>query len=161
MRGTLLLTAALTLGLGACESANPLEVEMLPASELLAAPLSITVGARTLVLDPYLWRDFMPIAEPNGDPLIAVLQIRSADDAAVPSTFHVDAAWVVFGDQVWATAVGEESFPTVSEPFYRVVARNGPKWGPGVNVDVIVRVKDAAGNTKLLRAANRPIQRTD
>jgi hypothetical protein len=159
MRRTLVLTAALVLGVGACESTNP--VELLPPDELRAAPLSIMVDARTLVLDPYLWRDFMPIAPPNGDSLIVAIRVRSADDAAVPTTIHVDAAWVILDDLVWASGVGQESPATTQKPFYEAVARNGPKWGPGVNVDVVVRVKDSQGIARLLRAADRPIQRTD
>jgi len=44
---------------------------------------------------------------------------------------------------------------------FAVVARNGPKWGPGVEVDVVVRLRDAAGHGVLLQAPGQLIGRTD
>jgi hypothetical protein len=131
------------------------------AGDLRAAPLSIDVGGQQLVLSPYLWRDFQPVAPADGQPLIAVLRVQASGNAPVSNTIRVDAVWVVFGDEVWATAISEERAPSSTQPFYEAVVRNGPKWGPGVNVEVVVRVRDRQGSARLLRAANQPINRTD
>jgi hypothetical protein len=71
-----------------------------------------------------------------------------------------DGAWVVFEDDVWATEVEEEFPRDVVAPSYEVVARGGPKWGPGVFVDVVVRLRHE-GREVLLRAPNQRIDRTD
>ncbi len=42
-----------------------------------------------------------------------------------------------------------------------MVARNGPKWGPDIKVDVVVRIVDRAGNEYLLKASNQKIERTE
>lgn len=142
----------------ACKGSD--SVAPLPVDELRAAQLVARVEGKELILLPYLWRDFQPVAPPDGQPLIAGLRVRAADSTAVPSTIRIDAAWIVFGDQVWATSVGEGRFETSPWPFYEVVARNGPKWGPGVRVDVVVRIRHS-GTTSLLRAADQLIGRTD
>src|SRR5438552_2287407 len=45
--------------------------------------------------------------------------------------------------------------------FFEVVARDGPKWGPGIAVDVVVRLRDGAGHEVLLQARAQWINRTD
>ena len=129
--------------------------------ELQAAPVSVKVGQETLVLMPLLWRDFMPVSPSDGKPLVAVLRVQAADRAALAATFHVDGAWVIYGAEVWAATVGEEKLASPSQTFYEVVARDGPKWGPNVSVDVVVRIREPSGSSQLLRAAAQLIQRTD
>ena len=152
-----IVLAAVLLG---CNG-SPTAPAPLPVSELRAAPTVAIVAGAPLRLDPDLWRDFMPIAPSDGRPLIAVLRVTPADDAAVPAQVHADAAWVVFGDQVWATRVAEERPRKATAPAYEVVARDGPKWGPGVSVDVVVRLRDGAGHAALLRAPGQRIHRTE
>jgi hypothetical protein len=62
---------------------------------------------------------------------------------------------VIFGDQVW-TADVEQAQGTQDW-----VARDGPKWGPGVRVDVVARLRESIGKEVLVRASDRLIQRTD
>jgi hypothetical protein len=150
------IIAAVTLAFAQLGCSNAIAPRS--AEELRSAPLSVTADGKTLVLEPFLWRDFMPVSPPDGKPLVAILRLRASDGSAPPSDVHIDAAWVVNGREVWTTGVGEERVTSTS---YEVVARNGPKWGPGVAVDVIVRVRDSHGTTSLLRAANQLIGRTD
>jgi hypothetical protein len=42
-------------------------------------------------------------------------------------------------------------------PNYEVIVRDGPKWGPDVMVDVIVRLRDSAGTESLFRAPKQLI----
>ena len=41
------------------------------------------------------------------------------------------------------------------------VARNGPKWATGIQVDVVVGLLDGEGNLHLVRRYGQPIVRTD
>jgi hypothetical protein len=68
---------------------------------------------------------------------------------------RVERIWVLFGDQVWSA--GADQVPGTQD----WVARGGPKWGPGVRVDVVARLREAGGEDVLVRAADRIIQRTD
>lgn len=152
-------TLALLLGAALGCGADPAGPRPLPAPELRAAPLTVTLAGATLALETSLWRDFQPSSPPDGKPLIAVMRVRTAGGSPMPPAVRADAAWVVYGDRVWSAAVAEE-YPREASSF-EVVAREGPKWGPGVTVDVVVRLRDAGGATALLRATAQPIHRTD
>ena len=153
------LYLVLLLFAGSC-SATRMTASM-PTGDLQSAPVSVVVGGQSLVLVPSLWRDFMPISPPDGKPLVAVLRVQAPDGAALAATFHVDGAWVINGAEVWTASVGEEKLASPRSVYYEVVARDGPKWGPNVRVDVVVRIREPSGSSQLLRAAAQLIQRTD
>jgi hypothetical protein len=119
-------------------------------SELRDAPTSITLVGEPFALTVYLYRDFMPSSPPDGRPLAAVVRLPHN-----LTTVSVDRIWVIFGDEVWSA--GAERVPGTQD----WVARDGPKWGPGVRVDVVARLQEGDGEGVLVRAANRVIQRTD
>jgi hypothetical protein len=130
-------------------------------TDLLAAPLQLSIGERTLVLETYLWRDFMPISPPDGKPLIASLKLKTTNKTALPEGTEVETVWVVNGKKQWSPAKKEVRAGNDRSSMMTIVVRNGPKWGPGIKVDVVVRVKDAKGHSYLLRAAKQNINRTD
>jgi hypothetical protein len=101
----------------------------------------------------------MPIAPPDGQPLIAVLKISTEDGSQVPAGIIADAIWVIHNAEVWSAAV-EQRPRAETAPDYEVVARNGPKWGPNVAVDVVVQLVDSARRAFLLRAPSQPIGAT-
>jgi hypothetical protein len=136
-------------------------VAPLPVADLAAASSSVVINGQQLTLVASLWRDFMPVAPPDGQPLAAILRVQAPGGVRISSTFHVDAAWLVNGGEVWATGVGDERIETQSPMYYEVIARDGPKWAPGASVDVVVRIRESSGTTYLLRAAGQRIQRTD
>ena len=133
-----------------------------PTDELLEAPTTITIDGQSVVLQTFMWRDFQPLSPPDGKPLVAIFRPVRADNSASPAGVRIDEAWVLFGVESWNPTITEERVASPpAQTHYEAVARDGPKWGPGVNVTVIVRIRDAQGNAQLLRAANQPIGRTD
>jgi hypothetical protein len=130
-------------------------------SELRDAPLETPFGGVTVQLATSLWRDFQPSTPPDGQPLIAVLRVTSVDGTSIPAALQADSAWILNSDLAWATAVREEWTRGAGAPFFEVVARDGPRWGPGIEVDVVVRLRDSAGHHVLLQARGQLIQRTD
>jgi len=145
----LALFAAACLVVGGCSTDRAL------------APRLISLDGATLRLEASLWRDFQPISPPDGKPLIAGLRITTVDGAPIPSTLRADSVWIYNEAAVWAASVREEQPRSAGAPFFEVVARNGPKWGPGIEVDVVVQVRDAAGRAFLLQAPRVFIGRTD
>lgn len=144
--------------LAACgDGINPLA----PAPpEVLRAPEQIVVSGVTLRLETYLFRDFAPISPPDGKPLIAGLRVRSTDGAAIPSGLVADTVWVLNAAAAWAAKAVQEH--AQSDPSYvDLVARDGPKWGPSIEVDVVLRLRFGTGNWMLARAKGQPIHRTD
>ena len=135
-------------------------VDMTP-EKLRSAPESVTIEGRELALRTYMWRDFMPISPPGGHPLIAVFWIYSVDSTALPTGLTADAAWVVNGDRVWDTFFESEGTPQPKPYELERIARDGPNWGPHIEVDAVVRIRESDGTTHLLRAASQSIHRTD
>ena len=146
-------------------------------NDLRKSPTRIVLDGKSLSLSAYLWRDFMPSVPSmiDGKPMIAVFKVATSDKKSFPSGIRIERAWVLFGEQMWETSDFREQLggPTnnkdSSEKWINcadatvceAVARGGPKWGPGVFVDVVVRLTDREGRHHLLQAPKQYVQRTD
>jgi S-formylglutathione hydrolase FrmB len=126
-----------------------------------AAPAAARLAGQSVSIEPFLWRDFQPISPPDGKPLTAVVRVRAAGGATLAAEVTADSLWVISGDQAWAARAVQEQPRSATGAYLEVVARNGPKWGPGVRVDVVVRVRDGGGAVAYVRAADQLIGRTD
>lgn len=137
--------------------------EELPIQTLRGAPVQVTIDKKDLTLNTFMWRDFQPVAPPDGEPLRAIFFIRTKDSTAVPEGLEATAAWVVHEKNVWSTHfTGEDPPPSERKPYQLYeVARDGPKFGPEVRVDAAVRLKEHSGESHLLRAKNQLIKRTE
>jgi hypothetical protein len=121
----------------------------------------VTIDAHAYSLDAYLWRDFMPISPPNGKPLISINWLILTDSTVIPDNIELKQQYVIFGDSIW---IADYDNVTRQSPDYKQekVSRNGPKWGPNVNVDVIAKITDSKANRDYyLKRENVLILRTD
>ena len=141
--------------------------------DLRSAPTEVVLDGRSLSLSADLWRDFMPSLPPmiDGKPMIAVLKVATSDKKPFPSGVRLDRAWVLFGEQMWeisefraqvkGTPQNKDSWINCADsPVCEVVAREGPKWGPAVFVDVVVRLTDKEGRHYLLQAPKQCVKAT-
>ncbi len=134
----------------------------IPIQKLLSTPDTIVVENRRIYLSTYMWRDFQPISPENGHPLIAIVYLTAVDTIPLPKNISADGIWIVYNNEVWKSWLTSESTPPEIKPNRLVkVAREGPKWGPNVFVDVIVRITDGKGGSQLLRGSKQYIGRTD
>jgi hypothetical protein len=135
----------------------------IPLNQLINAPDTINVEGSLIYLSTDIWRDFMPISPPDGKPMIALIYITAKDTAKIPASINTDAVWMVYNNEVWKSWYSNELVAPGELKQNRIVkiVRNGPKWGPHVFIDVIVRVYDSWGNAELLRASKQWISRTD
>lgn len=159
---TILLLIASGLIIGC--SQNPVSAPPdISVSQLLSSPDTITLDGTQLYLTSYLNRDFMPMSPPDGQPLFAQCIITSTDTLDITKSISADAVWIVYQSQVWKSWLSSPTNPpdTKWRNCVAKVALNGPKWGPHVNVDVIVRVIDSKRRTQLLRASDQWIGRTE
>ncbi|MDB4881438.1 MAG: S-layer protein [Gemmatimonadetes bacterium] len=131
------------------------------AVEVRTAPTAQSIAGQSVLLETQLWRDFQPVAPPDGQPLIVVARVRTSDGSALAPGLRADSVWVMFGEKAWSTRAVQEQPRASTASYLEVVARDGPKWGPGVSVDVVVRVMDGSGRPVYVRAANQRINRTD
>lgn len=137
-----------------------------PSPSLPPGADQVSIGGRSYRIGPessgtYLWRDFMPISPPDGRPLAASIRVVAVDGAGFPSDITVDRVWV-HGPGVWETAPAEvRRAPDAGTPpsQIEVFANEGPKWDPGIEVDVVVRMR-SGGASYFLRATGLEIRRT-
>lgn len=118
--------------------------------ELRTVPTSVMLEGESFELPVALYRDFMPSSPPNGRPLAAVVRLPDR-----LTTVRVERIWVLLDDEVWSAEA--EQVPGTQD----WVARDGPKWGPGILVDVVAQLRQPGREGILVRAPNRLIQRTD
>ena len=89
--------------------------------------------------------------------------MTAIDSLPFPSSIDATKLWVINEEEVLETKFTDEERPQYPQRKHQLekVARNGPKWGPGIYVDVVVRIIDGRRNFYLLRASNQYISRTD
>ena len=122
---------------------------------------TLIIGSNSFILDAFLWRDFMPISPPDGQPMISINWLICTNEIAIPDNISLVKQFVIFGDLVWkAYYTDEEGVPQPAHKIQRV-SRNGPKWGPNIYVDVIAQVYDSNTNkTHFVRRKNVFVIRT-
>ena len=149
-------------------------------NDLRNTPTEVVLDGKSLSLSAYPWRDFMPTISdiplgPDGKPMAVVLKVTTSDKKPLPSGVRADRVWVLFGEQVWEIselkqhAKGIPSNKDSREqwincpdlPVCEFTVRDGPKWGPGVFVDVVVRLTDKDGRRYLLQAPKQLVKRSD
>lgn len=123
-----------------------------PDADLSSAPASAEVDGRALRIEADLWRDFQPVAPPDGQPLRAVVRVVAADGQSPPDDVTIERLWVLKGDERWAPAVQTEG--------HTAHAADGPKWGPGIEVDVVARLVRGK-QSWLVRVQDVTVKRTD
>lgn len=116
-------------------------------SDLRSAPTTVMISGIRVELQVSLNRDFMPISPPDGQPLVA--SVRLPEAAAV---LVVERVWVLFGQDMWSAI--PERVPGTRD----WTARDGPKWGPGVTVDVVARLRHPNGSGGFVRSADQLIR---
>jgi hypothetical protein len=124
-----------------------------------SAPERVEIDGREYTLSANAWRDFQPVAPPDGQPLVVVVKVAAADRTPVPANISVDRVWVLNGTEQW-TAKPEKTIQEQAVSHLETSIRGGPKWGPGIKVDVVVQLKQGK-QMWLIRAPGVDIKRTD
>lgn len=157
----ILIGAVLTAGLlSACSGVSVENGAAAGNGESLEqVPLSLVWENQTLTLTVYVWRDFMPLIDPEHPPgLRATLTVRADSGQALPDGLTVDSTWISSSDQVWAAVVSAEQTGRDSNQL-RISLRDGPFWEPGDTVFAVVRLS-AGADTAEIRSHPSPIEAT-
>ena len=156
------------------------ETSSVSINDLRKAPTEVVLDGRSLSLSAYLWRDFMPTISdiplgPDGRPMAAVVKVATSDKKPLPSGVRADGVWVLFGEQMWQISDLRRNVARIPDnrdssekwincpvsPVCEFTVRDGPKWGPFVFADVVVRLTDKEGRQHLLRAPKQYVNRSD
>ncbi len=159
----IIIVAAILMSshLSGCDSDNPrTPVDSVGNRLLLSAPVQVEINDCCLVMDAYLWRDFMPISPPDGQPLAASVTIRAADSSEIPVNITPLRLWVIKSEsEVWETDILAENIRRY-DGVVEFPASGGPLWEPGITVQVVVELTKEDG-VYFLRSSDVVIHRTD
>jgi hypothetical protein len=134
-----------------------------PIKDLDKIPETITVNGLKIMMEVFLWRDFMPtIGAPGGSDLMAVITLTAQGASNFPDYIGADKLYVIYGEQVWETGFADEIRPRDNGHLNQIqlVARGGPKWPVESRVDVIVRVTIKGEGYRYIKALNQIIGAT-
>ena len=161
MKKVTLIILTFVFGLSSCEKEkNEEKIKNDPdfAQELRTSPENISIGNNTLILTTYLWRDFMPIAEENGSKMICVNKLTEVDSIPILSTIKLKKQFVIKGDEIWTADYSETSNSV--DFILEGVVRDGPKWGPNIEVDVVCEFENSGATHRIL-AKSQLINKTE
>jgi hypothetical protein len=119
-------------------------------------PEQVDVFGETLVINTEAYRDFMPgnSTLPQGSPLMVHIEVKSTKRGRLPPLLVPEWVAVIHGDQIWVTpgAIENLSYGFGNSDRYVVRARYGPLWGPDIEVDVLLQLRDRDGAAYRLRS---------
>jgi hypothetical protein len=145
----------------------------LSIKDLRNAATEVVLDGRSLSLSAYPWRDFMPgTSTADGSPMMVGLRVATSDKKPFPSGVRADGAWILFGEQMWEISDLRRNVAGIPDnkdssekwincpvsPVCEFTVRDGPKWGPGVFVDVVVRLTDKEGRHHLLQVPKQYVK---
>jgi hypothetical protein len=135
----------------------------LTVAELRSAPQEAVIGGKSVKLTPGLFRDFQPGDDmtEDGRPLMFAANLATSDDSPISKKVRVDRVWVIHQEAIWTSQIKERYARPANTNSIFFVAEGGPKWGPNVSADVVIRIRDAEGQSHLLYSPNCLIERSD
>lgn len=162
MKNAILIVLTLVVGLSACKKEEEIEgktkVDPKLAQELWSSAENLVIGNNTLVLSTYLWRDFMPSAEENGSSLICINKLTEVDSMPILNTISLKKQYVIKDNEIWTADYTE--IKNDIDFILEGVVRDGPKWGPDIEVDVVCEFENS-GTTYRILAKSQAITRAD
>jgi len=128
---------------------------------LRAASDTVTLNGYPTVVGLNLWRNFMPVSPPDGRPLVAVATFYPISESDYSRDVSAAYVWVVKGNDVWQAGMKKEDPAHYPHNEVVTIADGGPKWDPGIQVDVIVGLMIEDRGLQLVRQTGITIVRTD
>lgn len=122
--------------------------------DLLGAPEIIHVDGRDIKLETEIYLNLQPIVSDH--PMIAMANIQTTDSTEFPDFVYPVCMYIIKGNEIWKSFFSLDN-PGKPQPFVKsVIARGGPYWGPGINVDAVVGLM-AGDKYLLIKATRQPI----
>ncbi len=156
-----LFTGLLSVTFLACNCSGPND-NAKELQRLQAAPKTATVTGQELTLATFLWRNFMPVNDPEAErPLLATITLQTTDQKPLPTGITVEQIWLINEEDLWTTTE-LELFPLMTDsPHQTVKLRNGPAWETGLKVDVVLQLRDSQQQVILIKAAGQEVERVE
>ncbi len=160
MRTIKIVSLLLFIGLISCNKEKidgKIKTDPQLEAELKSSPENIVLGNNEFVLTTYLSRDFMPIAEENGSPMMCLNTLTEKDSLTISHSIELKKQYVIKGNEIWTADYSEIKKP--NDYTFEGFVREGPKWGPNINVDVVCEF-EISGTTYRVLAKSQEINKT-
>lgn len=153
MEKALPLIFAVFIGLTACKKEKGL------IDELRSSPEQVSIGANTLSLTTYLYRNFMPSTEGDSidNKMICINQLTDANSTTLPSGIVLRKQYLIRGEEIWQSVYAEQVNDT---SVIEGIVRFTPEWDTGTRVDVVCEFL-SAGETYRIMAKSQLIHRVE
>jgi hypothetical protein len=155
----------LTIAFVGCEGGPKFLAPAVPppmsANVLRAAPDTLSLVGFPSVIATDLYRDFMPMAPPDGQPLLAIITFSLLSASDFTGNVSASYVWVVNGDEVWGAPLQMQDPSRYPHDEVVLIAQDGPKWGPGIQVNVVLGLMIEGRGLQLVRLPDATISRTD
>jgi len=151
------------VALASCEGGTQFLAPAVPppmsADALRAVPDTLSLVGFPSVIATYLYRDFMPMAPPDGNALRAIITFSLISPADFSGNVTAADVWVVNGSEVWGAPLQMQDLGRADQVV--LWADGGPKWGPGIQVNVILGLTIEGRGLQLVRLPDATIARTE
>lgn len=122
------------------------------SEKLRAAPEVLEQNGVRLVLQPYLWRNNMPVVGSSDPAMLGALTLKTVNGEPLPAGLRLGRVWLLHDRQTWTGQFTDEEYPDQVGAIEKMF-RDGPPWPAGIRVHVIVQVLAPDGSVHLLRAS--------
>jgi AcrR family transcriptional regulator len=119
------------------------------------------IGGHRVTVTAGVARNFMPVRTEQRSRMSAGVAVDAEGAGMLPPFLRADRIVVLHGDDVWVAPLDEEFLAARSSRGFRAVARLGPTWTPGEQVDIVVRLVGHGGVARLVRVSGQLIGRSD
>jgi hypothetical protein len=110
-------------------------------SQINSSPSTQTINGVEYTVEPYAWRDFMPIVNPPVR-LNANNTLIREDGNTIQSDFEIVQHYIVRDKEIWVPDDIEVRQNQSSPNQLHIVSREGPTWEIGSKVSVGLKIKN-------------------
>ena len=139
-------------------SAAPAQIVSVMSTSTLVAS-DTTLDGSALRLESHLWRNFQPSTGIADSSLHLLLRVRAPGRELAARGLHIREIVVQSDSAAWRLT--SPRMGHAEDGVIEIMARGGPAWTPGSQVDVTVELRDARGRARRLTARAQLIRRLD
>ena len=141
-----MLVAVIVALCGCSEDISGQVTKAWSVDQIAAFPDSIAIDGRVMYISASANRDFMPIAPSDGRPLSAGVQLLGLTNGPIDWTPKDPVLYIILGDSMWISSARSQQASYAASLLWEFSASDGPKWGPGAVVDIVLEFGVAPGN---------------
>jgi len=124
------------------------------ATEIAAIPDTLHSDANHLIIESSVNRDFQPICPEDGRPMTGSIRLKDINEVPLGLSVSEATLYVISSNKMWVRDLVVRG-PYDTRPHQlEMYASEGPKWEPGLVVDIVVLFRDEKGEQFRIKEEN-------